>query len=207
MPPLFPSLAATFGTLRRVPFVIWIIIGLFFVYAGAEQIAPVGQAQHFKDLIVFYILFQVALLAYWKKRPAWMQATLNQRIAWFVGGCVITVIVIVGIGTVRGLGLETTTYSVTAPVYLIVTHALLVAFSEEIIFRGLLSQIITPIPAAVGFGLFHFWAYGGSWVSMSIAMFAGLLFYVIMRKTNIFTVMGIHGGYNCGVLGIFRWII
>ncbi len=207
MPPLFPTITATLGTLRRVPFVIWIILGLFFVYAGANQIAPAGQAQHFKDIIVFYLLFQVAILAYWKRRSPWMHATLNQGIAWFVGGFVITVFVIVGINAARGLGLETTTYSVTGPLYLIVLHALVVAFSEEIIFRGLLSQIITPIPAAIGFGLFHFWAYGGGWVSILIAMGAGVLFYVIMRKTNIFAVMGIHGGYNTAILGIWRWII
>lgn len=201
---LLPPLGAMFGTLRRVPFVIWLLLTQFFVFAGASQIAPIGEAEHLREIIIFYILFQVALMAYWRKRPKWMRATLNQGIAWFTGGFVVTVFILVAIGAARGwMGFETTTYSTTAPIYLLISHALVVAFSEEAIFRGLLCNIITAIPANVGFAIFHYWAYGGNWFSMAIAFVAGIFFYIIMRKTNIFAAMGVHGGFNTWALGLW----
>ncbi len=193
-----------FGTLRRVPFAIWLLLGQLFVFAGASQIAPIGEAEHLKEVIIFYILFQVALLAYWRKRPAWMRATLNQGIAQFTAGFVVTVIVMVGVGVVRSnLGFGTFTYSVTAPIYLLILHSLVVAFSEEAIFRGLLSNIITAVPAAGAFALFHFWAYQGNVMTMFIAFLAGLFFYVVMLKFGIWMSMGIHAGYNTTLLGVW----
>ncbi len=203
---LLPPLGVMFRALRRVPFALWLMIALFFMLAGAEQIAPTGEAKHFENVIIFYILFQVALLAYWRKRPPWMRATLNQGIAWFVGGFVVTVFILVGMGIVRGaLGFETATYATTAPIYLMATHAIVVAFSEEAIFRGMLSHhtMLTAIPANIGFAIFHVWAYHGNVFSMCIAFVAGILFYIIMRKTNIFAAMGVHGGFNTWALGLW----
>jgi len=192
------------GTLRRVPFVIWLLLAQFFVFAGASQIAPLGEAEHLKEIIIFYILFQVALLAYWKKRPPWMRATLNQSIAWFTGAFVVTVFVLVGIGAARGwLGFGVPTYAIAAPLYLLVVHGLVVAASEELIFRGMLSQIITPVPGAAGFAIYHTWAYQGNPFSIFIAFIAGMFFYLLMVKTNIWAAVGVHFGWNSYCLGIW----
>jgi membrane protease YdiL (CAAX protease family) len=191
-----------FAALRKVPFIVYLWILQAFLLVNAPVIAPAGQVDSFRTILIIYMVLQIAFYTLSPRIPG-LQMNLNAAIIWFVGAFVVTTFVLVGIQGLRGT-MATQTYAVGASTYLIVMHACVVAVSEEVIFRGSLPLLISPIPAQIAFGLFHWSAYGGDLTSLLIAIFAGFLFYVIMRKTNIWTTMGIHAAYNLVVLG--AWI-
>jgi membrane protease YdiL (CAAX protease family) len=133
-------------------------------------------------------------------RLPWMKANLNQAIAWFTGGFVGGVVLFTSILALpKFFGVM----ALTGPIYLTLMHTLVVATSEEWIFRGFLPELITPIPAQIAFGVFHFAAYGGDWWAILMAIVAGFVFYLISRYTNIWTAIGIHSAWNVTILGIF----
>ena len=197
---MLPSLSATLGKLRRVPFIVWLWIAQLFLLINASAIAPPEQVEIFRSVLIIYMLAQLMFFRF-APRVAGLQMNLNQAIPWFVGGFVATLFIITGFQSLRGLEIQT--YAVGAAVYLIIMHTLVVAVAEEMIFRGLLPAIITFVPAQILFGFFHYAAYGGVVSSILIAIIAGFVLYGIMRYTNIWVAMGVHAGYNIGVLHIF----
>ena len=200
MPPLFPAIGATLHTLRRVPFVVYILILQAWILVNAQAIAPAGQVEQFRTILIVYMLLLVVFVRLAPNIPG-INMTLNQASIWFVAGFVATTFIVTGFMGLRGLAVPT--YAVGATSYLIILHAGVVGIVEELIFRGALTQLITPIPAAAAFAAFHYAAYGADVMGMLIAFAAALIFYVIMRYTNIWVVAGTHAAYNLGVLGIW----
>lgn len=198
--PLLRTVGATFHTLRKVPFIVWLWIAQLFLLINASAIAPPAEVGTFQTILIIYMLAQLMFFRFAPKVRG-LQMNLNQAIPWFVGGLVVTMFVLVGVQGIRGL--EVQTYAVSAAVYLIIMHTLVVAVSEELVFRGLLPAIITFVPAQILFGLFHWSAYGGGLWAILIAIIAGFLFYAITRYVNIWAAMGSHAGYNLAVLQIF----
>lgn len=194
------SIGATLSTIRKVPFIVWLWIAQLFLLINAPAIAPAGQVETFRTILIIYMIAQ---LMFYKVAPKvrGLQMNLNQAIPWFVGGFIATVLFITGIQGIQGL--EVQTYAVTAAAYMIILHSVVVAVAEELVFRGFLPSLITVVPAQILFGLFHVSAYGGALPAILIAIVAGFVFYGIMRVTNIWTAMGCHAGYNIGVLAIF----
>ena len=194
------QLLPTLATLKKVPFIVWLWIAQAFLLVNIDAIAPAGETEHYRMILVVYMILQIAFFKFAPKVPGF-QMNLNQALIWFVAGFVVTVFVVAGF---RGLGgLEVQTYAVGAPIFLVILHTLIVAVAEEAVFRGFLPLLITPVLAQIAFGVFHYSAYGGDMMSILIAIFAGFLFYFVMRKTNIWTVMGAHAGYNLVMLGVF----
>jgi len=201
MPPLIPPLSTTIAKLRQLPLTIWMFIALAFMFVNASAFVPQGEMERFRSVMTIYMIMLLLFLPYAKKAVGY-QLNLNKAIAYLAGGFVITVFVMTAFRAVIP-ALAGQTYVVGAPIYFLVLHIFVVAFSEEMIFRGALSTLITPIPAAVAFGVFHVSAYGGSISSIFVAIVAGLVFFVIMKKTNIWAAIGVHAGWNSVMLGIF----
>jgi len=89
-----------------------------------------------------------------------------------------------------------------------VFQIVIVATSEEIIFRGALLRyfmVFGWIPAyvvsSVLFGLFHYAAYGGNISSIIIAIFIGWILALLAHKWNLGAAIGFHAAYNGFVLG------
>ena len=185
--------------IRKTPFYVWLLLAQAALLVNASVIAPAEEVGRFQTVLLVYMVLTTAFLALTPKQP-WMRANLNQAVAWFTGGFVGGVLLLTSFQALpRFFG----ALSVSGPVYLTLTHALVVAVSEEWIFRGFLPALITVIPAQIAFGVFHFAAYGGNWWAMLIAIVAGFLFYAIARYTNIWTAIGIHAAYNTVILGIW----
>lgn len=191
----------TLATFKKIPFIVWLWILQAFLLVNAEAIAPAGQVEQFRTILIIYMLLQIAFFRFVPRVPG-LQMNLDQALIWFVGGFVVTTFVLAGFRGISGL-LKIQTYAVGASIYLIIMHTLVVAVAEELVFRGFLPLLISPILAQIAFGIFHFSTYGGNMISILMAILAGLLFYIIMRRANIWTVMGIHGAYNLVVLGVF----
>lgn len=92
----------------------------------------------------------------------------------------------------------------------LLTHALVVATGEELLFRHAIPGLIPGPPAAAqtlsaaAFGVMHYSAYGGSVPAMLWAGVLGLLFgvfVVLYRGRGLMIAMGLHTAYNLYVLG------
>lgn len=98
----------------------------------------------------------------------------------------------------------------TASIGILVTHILVVAIGEELLFRFVIPSFI-PGPAivaqavsAVAFGFTHWFAYGGDVPSMLFAAVLGLVFgtiVVLFPRQGLIAAMGLHAGWNAVALG------
>jgi len=193
----------TLARIRQVPFIVWLWIAQAFLLINASSIAPADEVSNFQTILIIYMLLQVAFYSLAPKVRG-LRMNLNQAIIYFVGGFVATMFVMTGFQALRGLEMQT--YAVSAAIYLIVLHTLVVAVAEELIFRGFLTALITVVPAQIAFGLFHASAYGLGPMPIITAIIAGFVFYGIMRYTNIWAAMGVHAGYNIAVLQVMAVI-
>lgn len=193
-----PSVAATLRQLGRVPFFAWLILAQAFIFVCAPAIAPPAEVGRLQAALTVYMILTLAFLALLKTRPLWMKATLDQGIAYFIGGFVATAVLVSALKGLPGLN----TLQLTGPLYLIVFHSLVVATSETFVFQGFLPLLITPVVAQGAFAVFHWAAYLGDLTALITAFVAGLVFYVIARRFNIWLACGIHAGFNIGILGI-----
>lgn len=96
-----------------------------------------------------------------------------------------------------------------ASVGILVTHALVVAIGEELLFRFAIPSMI-PGPAAAAqtisavlFGVMHWSAYGGSWENMLFATILGLVFGAITARFRhgLIIAMALHFTWNSYTLG------
>jgi membrane protease YdiL (CAAX protease family) len=178
---------------------VWLLLAQAFLLINASVIAPPGEAEHIQTTLLVYMVLTTAFFALVPRLP-WMKTNLNQAIAWFVGGFVGGVVLLT---SVQALPKFFGAMALTGPVYLTLMHTLVVATSEEWIFRGFLPELITPIPAQIAFGLFHFAAYGGDWWAILTAIVAGFVLYLIARYTSIWMSIGAHAAINTVILGIW----
>jgi membrane protease YdiL (CAAX protease family) len=90
-----------------------------------------------------------------------------------------------------------------------------VACAEELMFRGVILEMMGVLVSAVLFAAWHAWAYGAQYYNFSIAninilafAFAfvmGLVFAMVARQKNfgIVATVGIHSAYNLFIVGAF----
>jgi len=188
--------------IRRIPMLVWIFLALGFLLVNSSVIAPVGEGERFQTILIVYLLLMVAFLSLVPRIPG-LHIPFNNAVLWWVGGFVATMFVMTGVQGISGLGLAVPTYAVGAAGYLIITHAIVVSASEEIIFRGALPKLISPLLAAGAFAIFHAAAYALDPMGIIIAFIAGLFFWVLTVRFSIFLAIGCHGGYNVAMLQIF----
>ena len=198
-----PTVGAVLSKLGKVPFIVWLWIIQLFLLINAPVIAPAGQVDTLRTILIVYIIAELMFLDFLPKVPGGGM-NLNQAIPWMVGGFIAAVVIVTSIGFVHVFGVQT--YALDSPIYIIVLHTAIVGVSETFIFQATLPKLITPVPAQILFGLFHVSAYGGDLMAIVIAVMAGLVFYAITKYTNMFASMGVHAGYNVAVLHLLTVI-
>lgn len=197
------AVSAVLAKLGKVPFIVWLWILQLFLLINVSSIAPAGQVDTLRTILIVYIIAELMFLDFLPKVPGGSM-NLNQAIPWMVGGFIAAVVIVTGIGFVHGFGVQT--YALDSPIYLIVVHSAIVGVSETFIFQATLPKLITPIPAQILFGIFHISAYGGDVMAIILAIMAGFIFYAITKYTNLFVSMGAHAGYNVAVLHLLTVI-
>lgn len=197
------EIITTLKIVRRVPFLIWLFIIQLFLLVNVSLIAEAGQVETFRTVLIVYMLGEVLFYAVARNKPN-LNLDINRALPYFVGGFVITTLMMLSVGYVAR-GMEVTGYATNAFVYLIVLHSFVVAVAEELIFRGLLPSLITWLPSQILFSLFHASAYGWDVSALVVAFVGGCVFYGITKYTNIFMAMGCHAGYNLVLSGV--WVL
>lgn len=97
----------------------------------------------------------------------------------------------------------------TENVLVLLTHALVVAIGEELLFRFALPSILpgpriaAQVLSAVAFGLMHFSAYGGDVQNLLFATILGIVFGAITVRYHrgLIIAMAAHAAFNAAVLG------
>ena len=197
------AVGAVFSKLGKVPFIVYLWIIQLFLLINAPIIAPAGQVDTLRTILIIYIIAELMFLDFLPKVPG-ARMNLNQAIPWMVGGFIATVVIVTGIGFVYGFSIQT--YALNSPIYLIVLHSAVIGVSETFIFQATLPKLITPVPAQILFATFHTSVYGGDIISIVVAFFAGIVFYTITKYTNMFAACGVHAGYNVAVLKLLQVI-
>lgn len=196
----FASISKTWNVIRNVPFIVWLWIAQLFLLIEAPVIVSAEAVNSLRMTLLVYMLAQLMFIGpnILKIKVPGLQMNINQSLPWFVGGFIVTVIAVGGFSKLPSFGIET--YSLSAPFYLIIFHAAVVAVSENLVFFGLLSSIVTPYVACPLFGIFHAAAYDLDYIAIFVAIVAGFVFYAIIKVTNIWMSMGVHAGYNVQVI-------
>ncbi len=84
-----------------------------------------------------------------------------------------------------------------------ILFSFVVAYTEELVFRGILPRILTDIGSNILFGLFHFYAYQGNMYSILIAIIFGFIFSIIRDKLGLMGAVGMHTAWNLKIMGAF----
>lgn len=190
-----------------------LIFGGLYAYFSGISGGEVSQADIALNMGFNMIVFAgLPLLWVWKTRVNWpnikayLEAGNLEGVIWGFGlGLVCVVGMAAFLATLAGLGvdLEAPGNDALANALdwkLALLVALVAGFSEEILFRGVLQNLIGPIPQAVLFGLAH--AGAGHWVAMLATGMLGLLFGLLRSRIGLLGLMTAHFTYNLTLFAI-----
>lgn len=189
----FPSLAF----IKRIPMIVWVFLGLGFLLVQASLIAPPAEVERFQIILVTYLVLMIAFLRL-APRVSGLYVPFNTAILWLVGGFVGTVFLMTAVQQVPGLAIPP--YAAGAALYLLILTAIVPAAAEEVIFRGALPRLISPLLAAAAFSIFHAAAYQLAPVGMLVAFFAAIVFWVLTVRFSIYLAIGVHAGWNTAIV-------
>lgn len=178
-----------------------VVLIQLFLYINADwvfgEIAPVA-----KNTLLVYILLQTVVIAVSGKRPEIVSGSFD-RIWNFVLIFLVTAgILIVVPWVVEGWGL-----GATSSIPFMILQAFAVAYTEEIVFRGILANMLGDITSNVLFGVFHTSVYGASVPLIIIAVAIGFIFAVIRSKFGVMGAAGAHTAWNLKAMGILDALI
>lgn len=142
----------------------------------------------------------------------------KEGIVKFFLAAVISLVVLLGFGlTLQGTGLRAVADGLSSiGIGILLLHAFIVAYDEELIFRGFLPDRLTErglsarkanIFQAVVFALFHWGITGGSFVLMIPYVILGLVFFEIKVRFSPRTQSanaGAHFAWNTFILGFVQ---
>ncbi|MGB1697409.1 MAG: lysostaphin resistance A-like protein [Thermoplasmatota archaeon] len=183
-----------------------LIGGLIAYFEGIEG-GEISKSALALNMAINLAIFGLIPLAWvWKTRVDWdnikayFQTGPAEGVIWGVGlgmVCVIGMAALLATLQALGLNLEAPGNEAIAEAVdwkLALLVAAVAGFSEEILFRGVLQNMIGVVPQAVLFGLAH--AGAGHWVAMLATGLLGLLFGSLRSRIGLYGLMAAHFTYN-----------
>lgn len=198
-----------------------------FLYFNIGAFSP-DQAELFRAQIAIYIIVLAFVFAFDSRSARRTESPLftasffsAQGIVKFLIAVVATLVFLIPLGfVVKGSALPSIFEVVSNLGWgLILVQAFIVAFDEELIFRGFITNELTSnragktavaITQAVLFAFFHLYASGGNWIVMSLYIPLGLIFLEVKNRFSPKTQManiGVHFAWNIFVLGFVQGAI
>lgn len=187
------------------------------ILPGAAQWAQLAPALQIDMFFTLGAIGAVAVLPLYK--PELARALVIQRggVAW--GLLLFPLFAFAGFAAAAGLAvaaghLTPSSLSDTTKLLYIIEFSVFVAAGEETLFRIVPDAYVRNKWAAagisaVGFSLFHIWAYSasnGSWVQtlgqMGVAAILGLGLFVLYKLWGIMAAIGFHAGYDIVTAGV-----
>lgn len=188
-----------FVKLKSIKLSIVILILQSFLLVNAPLFVKAGEVESYRFLILTYMALLIGFEAF-VGQGVFKTASLGDGLFYFSIGLLGGSLVLTG-GEFIG-SLQTFEFARSAPVIVLITQAVVVASSEELIFRSYLPAAIGGIPSQFAFAAFHAAAYGLVLQSVFIALVAGFFFYIVAKYTSLWTAVGLHLSWNLWSLGV-----
>lgn len=191
---------------------IGIIIDIFLLVDGVSIFGSIFEA--YQQPLIIYLIMLGAVLFIGKKVPG-MDIGIGKFTIYFTIAFIPTALVI---GTLVKVNVLNSNLSLQYYLLQIVFQIFVVAFAEEMIFRGVIQQYLGFIGQGVLFGFFHIAAYSTELPSSSIlaALIIAMIFGILMgaivkimtdrgeKGEGLSMTIGIHSAFNLALTtGLF----
>jgi len=202
---------SSFHRLSLIPLGIFLILAQTFFYINGEAIFKENWNPVWENLILIYIVLTIAFIVFSARQPKPIKTTIPIFVINFVLGFVITWIILLALLRI-GIIKVTSPALVGAFIPTLIFHCLIVAPSEEIIFRGVLFPTVGIIPSSFAFAFFHLAVYSGGVLSIAIiipfviAFLVGIIYCFITKQYGIGMAIGSHSAWNGVMTGILAKI-
>jgi membrane protease YdiL (CAAX protease family) len=90
----------------------------------------------------------------------------------------------------------------TAALPILLLFAVVVSYTEELIFRGIVPGFIGDVLSGFAFALYHLYAYTGGVPAMAFAAAMSFMFVFLREKFDLNASMGFHTAWNLVKLGV-----
>jgi len=190
---------------------VYVFVAFYFLVNGEALLSPYWEPSWTLVIIIYMVGVALFLLAtdkipmkYKEQETPITDSVIGGSLA-FLGATILFIVV-------KDLGLYFTTVT-SMPVGMIpanlIFQLVIVASSEEIIFRGAIfgflyqqyGWFVAYFGSALIFALFHYSAYAGNLYATLVAFFMGLVFAYCVDRWNIGVVISLHFAYNSFVIG------
>lgn len=189
---------------KKISIPLVILILQLFLFINAPKIYGSGY-QNAQTLLITYMFMMVSVAVFTGTRPDMVKGQRNP-LNFFIFFIASTIIFIT-LPALTGLKLFATLGIASAVQYGII-QSFVVAYTEESVFRGLLTSFgLGDIPSNILFALFHFAVSGGNWFFMLFAFGAGMLFSFVRDRYGLYASIGIHSAFNLKALGLLDQLI
>jgi len=192
--------------LRLLPkkqFGIGIMVLMIQLFLFVNASAVYGEfASVAKDTLLVYILMLTSVVAITGTRQDIIKGGFNRSYNFFLlfFASSFLLVTIPWIGGQFGLQNE-------AGIGVILIQVFAVAYTEEVVFRGILPNFLGDLTSNGFFAVFHWAVYGGSIGLVLFAFVLGIIFAVIRYYFGIAGAIGAHAGWNLKALGVLDKLI
>ena len=172
-----------------------------FLYINAS--AVYGEfAAVAKDTLLVYIIMLTSIVAVTGSRPDIIKGGFDRSYNFFLlfFATSFLLVTIPWIGGQFGLQNE-------GGIGVILLQVFAVAYTEEVVFRGILPEFLGDLSSNGLFAVFHYAVYGGSIPLVFFAFILGLVFAIIRQYFGITGAIGAHAGWNLKSLGVLDRLI
>lgn len=187
-----------------------LILSQLFLYVNADAIYGVYSDMVRNTMTVYLMLLAVFSALVFKE----LVKIGPQDLPGFTIGFIVTAALLMGLNTfgLSGSILGQIEPGLTMALGFGLLHAMVKAFDEELIFRGVLptflgGSIYADILSSVFFGLFHFAVTGADLFAMIFLMGLGFVWALLRRRMGLLASTGSHFAYNLMALGVLPMII
>lgn len=189
--------------LSRISIGLIVVIIQMLLYVNAGAIFPKPYVEQAKSIILLYMIMTFAFTMITRFIPPDVQRPFIPELANFF----ITFFIFAGILYALPIGRESAIFQIQDAIKIalpfMVLFAFVVAYTEELIFRGVLPKFLTDIGANILFAIFHFYAYGGNIYAMGVAFIFGMIFALVRNYFGLMGATGMHTAWNLRILGAF----
>ena len=181
-----------------------VVIIQMFLYVNAGAIFPEQYVEQARNIILLYMVMTFAFTIVTNYIPSEVKRPFTEEllmffVSFFLFAGVLSAIPI----SSSGAHMFQINEAVKIALPFMLLFAFVVAYTEELIFRGVLPKFLGVVLSNVLFGVFHWYAYHGNIYSILIATMFGFIFSFVAEKFGLMGAVGMHTAWNLKILGAF----
>ena len=180
-----------------------VVIIQMFLYVNAGAIFPEKYVEQARNIILLYMVMTFAFTIVTNYIPSEVKRPFTEELLMFFVSFFLFAGVLSAIPISTGAHVFQINETVKIALPFMLLFAFVVAYTEELIFRGVLPKFLGVVLSNVLFGVFHWYAYHGNIYSILIATVFGFIFSFVAEKFGLMGAVGMHTAWNLKILGAF----